>query len=112
MQGKQNFDPRQVEQLLMGNTSDENTALRGIAAKIVDQQLGAEAAPGAIDVTLPERGAVMTFTRSLQVDGGAPLELNLEVKRIARTNLFVSALLLLGIGAIAVLAGKRDTSTA
>ncbi|MES2697541.1 MAG: hypothetical protein V4773_29015, partial [Verrucomicrobiota bacterium] len=75
MQGKATFDLRQVDQLLMGNTSDENAALRGIAAKIVDQQLGAEPAPGAIDVTMPERGSVVTFTRSLQVDGGAPLEL-------------------------------------
>lgn len=111
MHGKQNFDPRQVEQLLMGNTSDENTALRGIAAKIVDQQLGAEPAPSAIDVTLPERGQVVTFTRSLQVDGGAPLELSLEVKKIARSNIFVSALLLLGVGAIAVL-GLRGKAPA
>jgi hypothetical protein len=87
MQGKLNFDPQQVDQLLMGNTLEENAALRGLATRIVDQQLAAEPAPGAIDVTLPERGRVLTFTRSLQVDGGAPLDLSLSVEKIGRTNL-------------------------
>jgi hypothetical protein len=101
MQGKINFDPQQIDQLLMGNTVEENTALRGIATRLVDQQLTAEPAPGAIDVTLAERGRVLTFTRSLQVDGGAPLDLNLKVGRIARTSLGFSALLLLATAGIA-----------
>lgn len=104
LQGRVNFDPRQVDQLLMGNTVEENTALRGIAARIVDQQLGAEPAPGAIDVTLPERGRIFVFTRSLQVDGGAPLELRLDLEKIMGANLGLGALLLLALGAIAVLA--------
>lgn len=36
MQGKENFDPQQVDQLLMGNSVEENTALRGIADRLVD----------------------------------------------------------------------------
>jgi hypothetical protein len=62
LQGKATFHPQQVDQLLMGNTAEENTALRGIATKIVDQQLGADPAPGAIDVTLTRAGQVVTFT--------------------------------------------------
>jgi hypothetical protein len=100
MQGKVNFDPQQVDQLLMGNTVEENTALRGIAARLVDQQLNAEPAPGAIDVTLAERGRVFTFARRLQVDGSAPLELKLEVARTARTSLGFSVFLLLAIAGI------------
>src|SRR6185436_11394700 len=103
IQGKLNFDPQQVDQLLMGNTVEENTALRGIAARLVEQQLSAEPPPGAIDVTLPERGRVMTFTRSLQVDGGAPLELKLDVEKIARTNFWVNALLLIVVAGIAAM---------
>jgi len=38
MQGKINFDPQQIDQLLMGNTVEENTALHGIATRLVDQQ--------------------------------------------------------------------------
>jgi hypothetical protein len=101
MQGKVNFNPQEVDQLLLGNSADENTALRGIASRIVDQQLAAEPGPGAIDVTLPQRGRVFTFTRSLQVDGGAPLELNLQLEKIARTNRGVIALLLLGVAVVA-----------
>jgi len=91
IQGKLNFDPQQLDQLLMGNTVEENTALRGIAARLVDQQLVAEPAPGAIDVTLPERGRVFTFTRSLQVDGAAPLDLKLDVGKAASTSVVFSA---------------------
>jgi hypothetical protein len=103
LQGKANFHPQQVDQLLGGNTLEENTALRGIATKIVDQQLGADPAPGAIDVTLPERGQVLTFTRSVQVDGGAPLELTLDIGKIARINYLLVALLLIGVAVIAVI---------
>ncbi|MBF6689872.1 hypothetical protein, partial [Acinetobacter baumannii] len=69
--GRANFKPQELDQLLTGNTAEENSALRTIATRIVDQQLGIEPAPNAIDVTLPERGRVATFTRSLQVDGAA-----------------------------------------
>jgi hypothetical protein len=103
MQGKVNFDPQQIDQLLMGNTVEENAALRGIAARLVDQQLAAEPAPGAIDVTLPERGRVLTFTRSLQVDGGAPLELRLTVGRTAYASVRYSLLLMLAVGLVAAI---------
>ncbi len=107
MRGKVNFDPQQVDQLLMGNTAEENTALRGIASHLVDQQLAAEPAPAAIDVTLPERGRVLTFTRSLQVDGGSPLELKLVVARVGYTNVRFSLIAMLAIGAIAAMSRSR-----
>jgi hypothetical protein len=111
MQGKTNFNPQQVDQLLMGNTVEENAALRGIAGRIVEQQLAAEPAPSAIDVTLPERGRVVTFTRSLQVDGSAPLGLTLAIEKLNHTTP-VSTLVMLaalaGVAAIA-LASRRTT---
>ncbi len=100
MQGKTNYNPQQVDQLLMGNTAEENTALSGIAGRIVDQQLAAEPAPSAIDVTLPERGQVLTFTRSLQVDGGAPLELKLDIVQGWGGGAGFGACVLLAVGAI------------
>ena len=40
MQGKVNFDPAEMDQLVMGNTVEENTALHGIAKPArLDQQL-------------------------------------------------------------------------
>jgi hypothetical protein len=104
MQGKLNFNPQQVDQLLMGNTVEENTALRGIASRIVDQQLAVEPAPGAIDVTLPQAGEVLTFTRSLQVDGAAPLELTLKVEKLAGAGARSAAWLLAAVALLAVLA--------
>jgi hypothetical protein len=97
MQGQLNFDPRQVDQLLMGNTVEENAALRGIAARLVDQQLAADPTPAAIEVTLPVQGEVLTFSRSLQVDGDAPLNLDLDIERIDRTGTMASLAILIGV---------------
>jgi hypothetical protein len=107
LQGRMNYDPRQADQLLMGNTAEENTALRGIAGRIVDQQLAVEPAPSAIDVTLPEKGQVVTFTRSLQVDGGAPLELELDVATARRPGAGFGVVVLLAAGGIAALFNRR-----
>jgi hypothetical protein len=107
MSGKVNFDPQQVDQLLMGNTAEENSALRGMASRLVDQQLSAEPAPGAIDVTLPERGTVLTFTRSLQIDGGSPLLLHLSVAKVSRTNFGFSIAAMLAVAAISAMSHRR-----
>ena len=103
MQNKLNFNPQEIDQLLMGNTVEENVALKGIASRLVDQQLAAEPAPGAIDVTLTENGRVLTFTRSLQVDGTAPLELNLKVGKIANASIRFALLVLAVIGLISAI---------
>ncbi len=107
MRGGVNFDPQQVDQLLMGNTAEENSALRGIASHLVDQQLAAETPPAAIDVTLPERGRVLTFTSSLQVNGDAPLSLRLTVGKVDYANLRFCALALLAVAAVATLSRRR-----
>jgi hypothetical protein len=111
MQGKLDFDPRQLDQLLMGNTVEENTALRGIASRIVDQQLAAEPASGAIDVTIPQRGRMLTFERSLQVNGDAPLELRLAVKRETENRPWM-ALMIVGCFGVVALVWNRRTSDA
>jgi len=107
MQGGTNFDPRQMDQLLMGNTAEENSALKGIAGRIVDQQLAAEPAPGAISVTIPESGKVLTFTRSIQVNGEAPLNLKLGLASTRGANGWFVALLLLASAAAAAAAFPR-----
>jgi len=37
--------------------------------------------PAALDVTLPERGTVLSFGRSVQVDGNRPMAIELKLKR-------------------------------
>jgi hypothetical protein len=107
LQGKTNYDPTEFDQMLEGNTAEENNALNGIASRLVDQQLAAEPAPGAIDVTMPERGEVLTFTRSMQVDGNAPLKLELELNRLPRAGWGFTTLLMLGIAVVAGMAVPR-----
>lgn len=79
--GDLNWDPRQADQMLLGNTAEETAALKTIADRIVAQQLAAEPAPAGLELTLPERGTVVTFARSVQVDGGKPLWLDLGLRR-------------------------------
>ncbi len=81
LRGGYNYDPKQFDRFLEGNTADENAALKEIANRIVTQQLAAEPAPVALDVTLPERGTVLTFGRSVQVDGQRPMAIELKLKR-------------------------------
>ena len=44
---------------------------------------------------------MLTFTRSLQVDGGMPLELTLTVRKIAYTSVRYSLCLLAAVAVIA-----------
>ena len=103
LQGKMNYDPQQFDEMLQGNTAEENSALKGIASRLVDQQQAAEPAPGAIDVTMPERGQALTFTRSMQIDGNAPLRLELKLEKAPASSLPFVGLLMV---AVAVIAGR------
>ncbi len=107
MQGKQNFDPKQYDRLLEGNTADENAALKEIAKRLVAQQLAAEPAPVALDVTLPERGTVLTFGRSVQVDGKRPMSITLSLKRNASGFSWLALILCLLAGGLLAAAGRR-----
>ena len=104
LRGGFNYDPKQFERFLEGNTADENTALKEIANRIVTQQLAAEPAPVALDVTLPERGTVLTFGRSVQVDGKRPMAITLSLKRSGGSFAWLAVLLCLLLG---VMGGAR-----
>jgi hypothetical protein len=82
LRGAYNYDPKQFDRFLEGNTADENAALKEIANRIVSQQLAADPPPTALDLTLPERGTVLSFSRSVQVsDDGRPMAIDLKIKR-------------------------------
>lgn len=111
LQGKTNYDPQQFDQMLQGNTAEENSALKGIASHLVDQQLAAEPAPGAIDVTMPERGQMLSFTRSMQVDGNAPLKLELELTALPHSSWPFMGFLMVAIAIIATTVFPRPAGT-
>ena len=64
-----------------------DSVMNRVASRIVSQQLAAEPALQAIHVFLPESGNIASFRRSVQVDGGAPLELDLKVSKDTRVPL-------------------------
>ena len=105
LQGSLNYDPRQFERLLEGNTIDENTAMKAIANRIVSQQLAADPAPAALDATLPEQGTVLDFKRSVQVDGSKPMRLELAIAPEQRGGWFYGAIVSL-LGAAMVVRRK------
>jgi hypothetical protein len=86
LQGKSNYDPKQFDRFIEGNTADENAALQVIAQRIVNQQLAVEPAPSGLEISVPERGSMLTFGRSIQVDGGKPMHLQLSLEREQKTR--------------------------
>ncbi len=110
LRGDYNYDPKQFDRFLEGNTADENTALKEIAQRIVNQQLAAEPAPLALDVTLPERGRMFTFTRSVQVDGNRPMTLSLDLKNSSQKTSWFAIPLCLIAAAMSVLGGRMQKS--
>jgi hypothetical protein len=100
LRGDLNYDPRQFDRYIAGNTADENAALKEIANRIVTQQLAAEPAPLALDVTLPERGTVMTFGRSVQVDGERAMGIDLDLKRTGSGGWWIGMLGCLAVGVL------------
>ncbi|MCL4202475.1 MAG: hypothetical protein KJ000_08260 [Pirellulaceae bacterium] len=93
-QDQLNFRPQQLSQLLRGNTTEDNAVLQQIAARLVQHQHTTEPAPQAIIISLPEEGAVYTFSRSVQVAQNAPLELDLQFGSQFRLQLWQAALVL------------------
>jgi len=111
LQGNYNYDQTQFDRFLEGNSADENSALKEIANRIVTQQLAAEPAPTALNLTIPERGKVLTFHRSVQVDNDAPMLLNLDLKPTRNRAPWLAIPLCLLLGGMAA-SRSRSTTTA
>lgn len=108
LQGKYNFDPNQLERFLDGNSADENAAIKAIANRVVAQQLAAEPAPAALDITLPERGTVMSFGRSVQVGSDEAMTLDIKLERASGSFSLLAVLFCLTISAVVFLKPKSS----
>jgi hypothetical protein len=84
--GELKFRPKELSQLLQGNTSDDNAALQRMAARLVQHQRATISAPRAISITLPEEGTAYTFHRTVQVSENSPLQLGLSFGRIQEAS--------------------------
>ncbi|MDX1680245.1 MAG: hypothetical protein R3242_05900 [Akkermansiaceae bacterium] len=103
LQGNYNYDPNQFERFLDGNTAEENAALKEIASCVVAQQLAAEPAPAALDITLPERGTVLNFGRSVQVGSDEAMVLEIELDQASSGFSLLAVLLCLAIPSVVFL---------
>ena len=112
LRGAYNYDPKQFDRFLEGNSADENSALKEIANRIVTQQLAAEPAPAALEVTMPERGTVLSFGRSVQVDGEHPMAIELQLKRTNSGFAWLAILLCLLVGAMGAMKRVRKSTAA
>lgn len=113
LQGKFNYDPKQFDRFIEGNTADENAALNAIAQRIVNQQLAAEPASSGLEINVPERGSMLTFGRSIQVEGGKPMHLQLTLESESKTRYGLALILcaLLATGLL-VSRGRKITTQA
>ncbi len=110
-QDQLNFRPQQLNQLLQGNTTQDNAVLHRIAGRLVQHQRTTDPAPQAIIISLSEEGTVYSFGRSVQVAENAPLELSLDFGLHFRLQLWqilvVAALLCLFATMLAIAMTKR-----
>ncbi len=102
LQGHMNYKPDKVSDYLLGNTADENTALKRMAGRLVSQQSATEPALRGLDVTLPLRGEILTFQRSVQVDGDEALAIKLRVAPVRQTRWWFAGLAILVLGLVAL----------
>ncbi|MGJ8672876.1 hypothetical protein [Rubritalea sp.] len=79
-QGKDNYHPAQVEQMLMGNSKEERDAMQKIADRMVSQQLAAQPATQTIEVDIPETETVLHFRRESQLSANTPMLLELKIE--------------------------------
>lgn len=74
------YTQEEAKELFGNNSVDDNNALSRLAARMIQQQEAAVAAPMAIRAAVPEQGRMLTFKRAVQVDTWADLRLDIEAK--------------------------------
>jgi hypothetical protein len=88
------YTQQQVREALGENKDDENALLMKLAENLVEQQEAAQALPETIRAAVPRQGMLYTFTRSLQVEKWADLNIDLRTRvdgesgRKSRAGLF------------------------
>lgn len=74
------YTQQDARQILDSNSADDNAALTKLAERLIQQQDAAVSAPAVIQASVPERGRIITFSRSVAVDTQADLQIGLTVK--------------------------------
>ncbi|HRY50144.1 MAG TPA: hypothetical protein P5186_19000 [Candidatus Paceibacterota bacterium] len=108
------YTQEEARQIIDRKTADENSAFLRLAERLVQQQDAAISAPVAIRASIPEQGRQFTFSRAIQVDTWADMNLTLSAraKRPASsaTRLTILAAVALGIIMITWISRRRVQS--
>ena len=109
-----NYTQQDAQQVIDGNSADDNAAFMKLAERLIQQQDAAVASPAVIRANVPEQGQVLTFHRAVVVDTWADLGIQLEVRAPAGVSwggrLALLGGVLLGLGLLAGVgrwAGRR-----
>jgi hypothetical protein len=83
MQGFQDgqYTPEYASKIERRLSEKDNSALEQVANKIIDQQAAAAGVVTAINVTMPEHGKALRFTRAMQVDPDSDLNVTFKSSR-------------------------------
>ncbi len=104
------YTQQQAKQLIDANTADDNASLMKLAERIIQQQDAAVPAPAAIRATVPQQGRLLTFSRTVQVDTSADLDIRLTatVEKAASfgTRSAILVTVFAGFGLMVWLGGK------
>lgn len=108
-QGKQEFDVRQIDDFLRGNSIEEKKTLKNTAKRMISQQLATERAPQTIRTIVRGRGEVLRFNRGILVDGDAEqLGLELDIESTTGVKPFRCTVMLLLMGLLGGLVLRRS----
>ncbi|WP_035603756.1 hypothetical protein [Haloferula sp. BvORR071] len=99
LQGNVNYDPKQFDRLLEGNSLDENTAMKAMGNRLAER-LAADPAPAALDVTLGASGTILDFKRSVQVNGLDAMVLKLDIEPDQTSGWFYALIVCVLVGFI------------
>lgn len=111
LQGELNYDPNKVDDFLLGNTAEENSALKRMAGRLVSHQQAADLGVRGLEVSLPARGELLTFHRSVQVNSSEPLRLDLTLAPEGKVPWWFVGLTIALLGGLA-LVGSRGQAKA
>lgn len=113
-----NYTQQEAKQILDRNTAEDNAVQLRLAERLIQQQDAAVASPAAIRATIPEQGRVLTFSRPLEVNRWANLEIGLEASTARSAGFLFKTAVLAGLFLVAlvlVFAGwgrKQNTTSA
>ena len=92
----------EAKQIIEQNSAEENAVFMRLAERLIQQQDAAVAQPIAIRASIPEQGRLLTFTRLVQVNTWADLNIQLRATAAQAASSATRILVLLAVFAVLI----------